>query len=294
MESEYIYISYKKARRKFSLKTYFLLLAWLALALTQWLIVVLIQDVRDVFQEHYNISIVAFVLAILLFGLFLFIESLRYSTLLALVTSFLIVELQIVALFTLVARTYWSEMLMYFIVCVVVVAIFVLIGLFLPRRMDFTLHIALIFILAFLLLLIAIYFLMHQLLVSAMGRDIHGFLVVQLPISIIILFVSTFHSCCTHFTHFEFKAQFVMYHAQTINGERFAEMRLHDYYLGSLILFHDFLIIYWLTFYWQLTSGVVTPEDWTQLSTPWNREMQKFSVDLDDFTESILSNNNAR
>jgi len=44
-----------------------------------------------------------------------------------------------------------------------------------------------------------------------------------------------------------------MYHAQTIHGSRFAEMRLNDALLGSLILFHDFLIIYWLTFYWQFS-----------------------------------------
>jgi len=46
-----------------------------------------------------------------------------------------------------------------------------------------------------------------------------------------------------------------MYHAQTINGSRFAEMRLNDALLGSLILFHDFLIIYWLTFYWQFSHN---------------------------------------
>lgn len=43
-----------------------------------------------------------------------------------------------------------------------------------------------------------------------------------------------------------------MYHAQTISGSHFAEMRLNDWLLGSLILFHDFLIVYWLTFFWQI------------------------------------------
>jgi len=42
-----------------------------------------------------------------------------------------------------------------------------------------------------------------------------------------------------------------MYHAQTITGGRFAEMRINDYLLATLILFYDFIIIYLLTFYIQ-------------------------------------------
>lgn len=52
-----------------------------------------------------------------------------------------------------------------------------------------------------------------------------------------------------------------MYHAQTIAGGRFAEMRLHDFYLASLILFHDFLLIYWLTFFSQITTGLVSSKE---------------------------------
>lgn len=67
-------------------------------------------------------------------------------------------------------------------------------------------------------------------------------------------------------------------------------MRLHDHCLGSLILFHDFLIIYWLTFYWQLVSGVVTPKDWTLLSTPWDRNDKKqLRVVYDDYSDDTLS-----
>jgi len=60
-----------------------------------------------------------------------------------------------------------------------------------------------------------------------------------------------------------------MYHAQTINGNRFAEMRLNDFFLGSLILFHDFLIIFWLTFYWQIHYRPITPDTWLETSTPY-------------------------
>ncbi|XP_070068301.1 uncharacterized protein [Drosophila takahashii] len=70
---------------------------------------------------------------------------------------------------------------------------------------------------------------------------------------------------------------FVMYHAQTINGGRFAEMRLNDHLLASLILFHDFIIIFLLTFYAQIvyrvassastTKGPPLQETWIQ-TTP--------------------------
>ncbi|KAM8711148.1 hypothetical protein ACLKA7_000306 [Drosophila subpalustris] len=41
---------------------------------------------------------------------------------------------------------------------------------------------------------------------------------------------------------------FIMYHAQIINGGRFAEIRDHDYLLAALILFFDFLLMYIFTF----------------------------------------------
>ncbi|KAH8370723.1 hypothetical protein KR093_004810 [Drosophila rubida] len=269
MHIDDIYRRYKKARRRFSLLTYLMLLVWLCLALAQWMVVSLIQDVRDIFRIHYYVSVAAFGVAIFLFAIFLFFEGLRYNKIVAFIFAFLIVELQIVALFTLIARTYWAETLLYFLICAVVIFIFVFIGLLLPRKMDLTLHIALLFILAFLFLLATVFFLMHQLLVSQMWRDIKdfGFLLVELPISLTILF-------------------FVMYHGQTINGGRFAEMRLHDYCLGSLILFHDFLIIYWLTFYWQMISAIVTPDDWTQLSTIWHQN-KMLPFDYEDYTEGM-------
>ncbi|XP_022228347.2 uncharacterized protein LOC111078121 isoform X3 [Drosophila obscura] len=105
--------------------------------------------------------------------------------------------------------------------------------------MDLTLDIAVLFIFAFIFLIVAVFFLMFQLII---WRTLpYSFLVVELAITITILV-------------------FVMYHAQTIHGNRFAEMRLNDFILGSLILFHDFLIIYWLTFYYQVHYRPITPE----------------------------------
>ncbi|KAH8405031.1 hypothetical protein KR222_005084, partial [Zaprionus bogoriensis] len=232
--------AYKKARRKFSMKTYILLAVWLILALVQWVVVCFVEDMQKIFKKYYYICIVTFVLAILLFALFLFFEKLRYSRIAAPILSLLIVELQIISLFALVAYTYCVEMLVYFVICVLLLAIFIIIGIFLPRKIDLTLDVAILFILSFIFLIVAMYFLVAQLVITSTSP--FSYLTMEICITIIMLF-------------------FIMYHAQTINGSRFAEMRLNDWLLGSLILFHDFLIIYWLTFYWQHHYKPITPEE---------------------------------
>ncbi|TDG49598.1 hypothetical protein AWZ03_003836, partial [Drosophila navojoa] len=191
----------------------------------------MVSDMNETFRVYYYISIVAFLLAILLFAIYLFVEKARWKTAPAVIISILIVELQIIGSFTLVAHTQWMDMLIYFSICLVLIVLFVIIGVFLPQKMDLTLHVALLFIVAFLFLLLGVYFLLLHL-IEPIIRP-YAYLIWQISITITLMF-------------------FVMYHAQTINGSRFAEMRLHDYCLGSLILFHDFLIIYWLTLYWQV------------------------------------------
>lgn len=51
-----------------------------------------------------------------------------------------------------------------------------------------------------------------------------------------------------------------MYHAQTISGGRFAEMRVNDFLLATLIIFFDFIIIYLLTFYVQTKYPVANDQ----------------------------------
>lgn len=58
-----------------------------------------------------------------------------------------------------------------------------------------------------------------------------------------------------------------MYHAQTISGGRFAEMRVNDFLLATLILFFDFIIIYLLTFYVQ-TKYPVANDQFTTTAAP--------------------------
>ncbi|XP_017053574.1 uncharacterized protein LOC108096469 isoform X2 [Drosophila ficusphila] len=237
---------YRKARKKFSLKTYGLLCLWLILALIQWIVVAIIEDARHTFRSLYYICFVTFALAVLLFTLFIFIEKMRFMKGVNFAVSLIIVELQIISTFALVALSWWAEVLAFFLVALLLVVIFLIIGIFLPAKADLTLDIAILFIIAFIFLIIASFVLMFELLV---WKTIPwAYLVVEISVTLTILL-------------------FVMYHGQTIHGNRFAEMRLNDFFLGSLILFHDFLIIYWLTFYWQTKYRHLTPDSWVATST---------------------------
>ncbi|KAH8360829.1 hypothetical protein KR084_005625 [Drosophila pseudotakahashii] len=240
---------YRKARRKFSFKTYGLLFLWLILALIQWIVIAIIEDARTTFRLFYYICFVTFALAIVIFVIFIFVEKLRFMKGLNFIMALIIVELQIISTFALVAVSWWADVLTFFAVALILVAIFLLIGVFLPAKMDLTLDIAILFIIAFIFLIVASFVLLFELLVWRTSP--YSYLVVELSVTITILV-------------------FVMYHAQTINGNRFAEMRLNDFFLGSLILFHDFLIIFWLTFYWQISFRLITPDSWIETSTPYD------------------------
>ncbi|XP_034482422.1 uncharacterized protein LOC117787902 [Drosophila innubila] len=226
------YRNYKIARRKFSIKTYLFLLLWLILALIQWVLINMLEPARNTFKDYYYICFVTFFLAILLFAIFIFFEKLRFINGVNIIVAFLIVELQVISLFALVAQVYLADLLIFFGICALLMVIVLIIGSILPRNIDLTLDVAVLFILGFIFLIIAIFLLMVQFVLPATSTS--AYILFELFITTMILF-------------------FVMYHAQTIHGSRFAEMRLNDALLGSLILFHDFLIIYWLTFYWQFS-----------------------------------------
>ncbi|XP_017112445.1 uncharacterized protein LOC108136026 isoform X2 [Drosophila elegans] len=176
---------YRKARRKFSVKTYGLLFLWLLLALIQWLVIVLIEDARETFRSLYYICLVTFALAILLFAIFIFVEDLRFVTCLNFLVALIIVELQIISTFILVALSWWADVLTFFAVALILVVLFLLIGVFLPAKMDLTLDIAIIFIIAFLFLIIASFILLFEFLVGQTSP--YAYLVVELSVTLTIL-----------------------------------------------------------------------------------------------------------
>ncbi|XP_017053748.1 uncharacterized protein LOC108096565 [Drosophila ficusphila] len=225
--------AYRRARRKFACTVYMVTIAWMVLALLQWLLVCLIDDIRQVFIEHYWISVIFFSVAMLLVTLFIFFEKIRFIIGLNWLLTLLIVEFVIIGIFALAARSRWEDLIMWFFICVLLVFLFVLLGSIIPH--DLTLDVVILFVLAFIFLIVTVFFVMMHVLLDMP----YSFVVFQIFISIIVLL-------------------FVMYHAQTINGGRFAEMRLNDHLLASLILFHDFIIIFLLTFYAQIIYRIAS------------------------------------
>ncbi|SPP74083.1 uncharacterized protein LOC117592468 [Drosophila guanche] len=219
--------TYQRDRRKFACICYTLTLSWLLLALLQWLLISVIAQLTVVFIEYYWISLIFFVVAMVLVSIFVFYERVRAITGLNWLMCLLIVEFVIIGVFNLAALSHWQELLVWCFSCMLLLFVFVLIGSIIPH--DLTLDVVILFVLAFIFLIVTVWFAMISILVKVP----YSFVVYQLCIAIVVLL-------------------FVMYHAQTINGGRFAEMRLNDYLLAALILFHDFTILFLLTFYQQL------------------------------------------
>lgn len=218
--------SYQRARRRFALIVFLVSALWLFLAIVQWLIVSLVKEVGNVFRDYEWISVIFFGLAIGLIMVFIFVEQARFTPVLNWLITIVIVEFVIIGLFALVVRSKWPDMVMWYFICVLLVFLFILLGAVIPH--DLTLDVVIIFVVSFVFLIASVFMLMLYVLTLAP----YSFIMYQLIVSIIMLL-------------------FVMYHAQTITGGRFAEMRINDYLLATLILFYDFIIIYLLTFYIQ-------------------------------------------
>ncbi|EDW26165.1 GL25028 [Drosophila persimilis] len=106
--------------------------------------------------------------------------------------------------------------------------------------MDLTERVSHLFIVTFILLLVSVYFLI-----------VHVHVTKLLPYAFLI---------------FELSLSVVVFLAQTIKGDRFAQMSDRDALLASLILFHEFLTVYTLTFFWQITYAYFTPEDYSRVT----------------------------
>ncbi|KAH8367089.1 hypothetical protein KR084_000503 [Drosophila pseudotakahashii] len=257
--------AYRRARRKFACVVYMVTIAWMVLALLQWLLVSLISDISVVFINFYWISVIFFALAMVMVTLFIFFEKIRFIIGLNWLITVLIVEFVIIGIFALVARTLWPDLIMWFFICVLLVFLFILLGSIIPH--DLTLDVVILFVMAFIFLIVTIFFVMMHILIAMP----YSFVVFQIFISVIVLL-------------------FVMYHAQTINGGRFAEMRLNDHLLASLILFHDFIIIFLLTFYAQIVYRVASSASTTKgppLQDTWIQTTPDvFYVTYEDFDTS--------
>ncbi|XP_023178785.1 uncharacterized protein LOC115483368 [Drosophila hydei] len=231
------------SRRKFVAIVYLMTLLVLLVALGQWLAVSFVDALCDVFREFEFISGIFFTLSVILVLIFIFLEKVRVMIAVNWILAILILEFAILGIFALAARTSWPELVLWFLICVLLLFIAILVGSILPH--DLTLDVVILFVISFIFLIVSVFLVMLHL----MTLTAHSIILHQLFVSIIIL-------------------TFVMYHAQTINGGRFAELRVNDYLLAVIILFYDFIVIFLLTFYAQVHYPIVNLNPQTTTEAP--------------------------
>ncbi|EDW90657.2 uncharacterized protein LOC6529999 isoform X1 [Drosophila yakuba] len=214
---------YKRERRKFALITYLLTAIFLIVALLQWALFRFLNSLNVFFTSYYWLSCLFFGVGLVLLVLFIFFEVLRFNKMVNWLFAVLILEFIVLGIAPLVVRHYKYQFLFSFLIWTLVLALFIVCGSFLP--LDLTLDVVVLFVLAVVSIIGAIYFVMLYIVANVA----YSFLIARGFIVISIL-------------------MFVMYHAQIINGGRFAEMRTKDYFLAAIILFLDFLLLYLFSF----------------------------------------------
>ncbi|ALC42133.1 CG34315, partial [Drosophila busckii] len=213
----------RRERKKFCLITYLLFAAFLILACAQWYLFYLVDATKLFFKDYYWVGIIFFLIAWVLVIIFIYVEELRFIVPINWIMGILIYEFIVLSLSSLAVKQYQYHLGVSFVIWAIVLALFILLGTLIPH--DLTLDVVVLVIFGILALLAAIYFLMLHIVLNVK----YSFFVFRAFIVISIL-------------------MFVMYHAQIINGGRFAEIRSKDYILAALILFNDFLLMYLFTF----------------------------------------------
>ncbi|XP_026842180.1 uncharacterized protein LOC113565167 isoform X1 [Drosophila persimilis] len=215
---------YKKERRKFSLITYFLTAVLLFLSAVQWYFINELDKANEFFTKQYWVGSIFFAVGLVLFAVFIFFEALRFTVPINWIFAIVILECAVMGVSSLVVRHQMYQLVLSLVVWAVVLGVFLLCGSYLPH--DITLDIVVLFVLAIVALIGAMYFLMLH-------------IVTNMPYYLLIHRAFVLGSIW----------MFVMYHAQIINGGKFAEMRTKDYLLAALMLFHDFLLMFMPTFH---------------------------------------------
>ncbi|KAH8300524.1 hypothetical protein KR018_011690, partial [Drosophila ironensis] len=238
--------SARRTRLKYSLKTYLILFSFLGLALLQWSIICAVEITRKLCVGWTVTCSVAMGLACILFLLFVVSKRLRRNYLYSWVAAYAIVQLDTVSFFVLVSKTWIPDMIAFFLLSAALVAVCLFLGCHLSHSLDMTEHMAPQFVMSYLVVGISVYFLTLELYLKTWRN--YGYGCFEALLTIVL-------------------CSFIMVHAQLIRGDRFVKMHSKDFLLADLFLFNEFLIIYGLTFYWQIKYAFFTPNDFFWAST---------------------------
>ncbi|KAH8304457.1 hypothetical protein KR059_010451, partial [Drosophila kikkawai] len=214
---------YRRDRRRFALISYIMTAVFLLVAFGEWCIFYFLKLATNFFTHKAWIASIIFVIGLILLVLFIFFEALRFNSKINWFFAVLIYECVVLGVIPLVIRQTLLPFLISFAVWAFALLVFVLCGTLIP--FDLTLNVVLLFVLGMMAIIGAVFFLML-------------YIVINIPYSLIVF--------CSFILMSIF--MFVMYHAQIINGGRYAEMRTNDYFLAALMLFLDFLLMYLFSF----------------------------------------------
>ncbi|XP_016958893.1 uncharacterized protein LOC108030515 [Drosophila biarmipes] len=252
--------------KRFGRQTYATFAMFLAVALGQWIIVCLVESGRKIFRDFEEIGSATLALAGIIFTMFAFNQNVRVHRIYKWIVAFVLVELEIFSMYVLVARSWLPDMLAFYFICVLLIVVVLVIGCHLSFTMDLTQFIAPLFIMSFILVTFSAYFLMSHLFLPDL--KCYGYMFFEIFLTLVMLLMATLH-------------------AQTINGDRHVQMSLDDFILAALLLFHEFLAIYALTFYWQINYNYFTSTDffWMSTSTKDTHGTTAMHRDYDDYDD---------
>ncbi|XP_070852355.1 uncharacterized protein [Drosophila suzukii] len=221
---------------------------------------------RKIFRDLEIVCSATFALAGILFTMFAFNQNVRSHRIYKWIVACLTVELETLSMFVLVARTWIPDMLAFYFICVLGIVVVLVIGCHLSFTMDLTQFIAPIFIMSFMLVIFSAYFLMTHIFLPDI-KD-YAYMFFEILLTLVMLSLT-------------------MLHAQTISGDRHVQMSMDDFILAALLLFHEFLVIYALTFYWQINYNYFTSSDffWMSTSTKDTHGTTAMNRDYEDYDD---------
>ncbi|XP_067630975.1 protein lifeguard 3-like [Eurosta solidaginis] len=215
---------YRHDRSRFACIVYSLAVIFFAVSLLQWILMIVIEGLRDFIIDFYYISILALIISLLLVTAFVFFENLRFAAPLNWLITLIIVFATTWGLSRAIVEANTSLLLLAVLFVLILTVIFIMIGVCIGH--DLTLDVVILFVVAVIFFVVSVFFVMLQILAG-----------VKLAYSIYALFIIIT------------VLMFMMYHAQTINGFRYAEMRINDFLLAALIIYHDMTLLLIMSFY---------------------------------------------
>ncbi|XP_011182233.2 uncharacterized protein LOC105212142 [Zeugodacus cucurbitae] len=214
---------YRQDRSRFACIAYSLTVIFFCISIVQWILMIILDGLRNFIIDFSYISIIALLIGMLLVTSFVFFENLRFATP---INWFLTIIIVLMTTWG-ISRAIVEPSLALFGITLLFVAIlavmFILIGVYI--RHDLTLDVVILFVAAVIFFITSVFFVMLQIMA---GLKIAFFIYASIIIITVLMFL--------------------MYHAQTINGYRYAEMRLNDYLLAALIIYHDLTILLIMSF----------------------------------------------